>query len=392
MTTTIEPVALTTDGDKTLDHVTQVLGPNAEIKTMSRPQELADKGDDQDPDMVILRELAQATEDANDPAADPAAPLTPEDEAEIADALPTPKAAKPEGNAKPSSIMIPKERLDTEIRKREDAENKANYFRGLADASKQMATTTRTAAQPPAVPEQPSGPTYAEQLAQLDQQRITLAEAYDKGDLTSVDWKKQELAVEQQIRALQSHQEETRMLVVRQEAATAATEAAQLSELNRVTAQLEQQYPYCNQMQTEDWAVLNVKATRQLLSEGRFTQQQLANDLAGQIAFRHRIAELTNTIGADLIGKPRIVAGQPAADPVEGVTTQVDGKPEKKGLSETAQARKAKLDLAKTQPPTTSTIGNGGTQNEISMADVDRMSEEELAALPPAVMKRLLAA
>lgn len=384
----IEPVALTTDDqDKSLDHVNQVLGPNAEIKTLPRPQEIADKGDDQDPDMVILRQLEQeAAASAEKPAVEtPAQGL---DEDEIVEALPpakqeaVPAAAAPA--PKQDKIMIPKERLDAEIQKRLNAENQANYFKGVADASKQM---VKAAAQPAnETTNQTETPTFEAQLDELDNKRIELAEAYDKGTLTSVEWKRQELAIEKQTRVLTSQQEEVRLNAVRTEARQSAKAETQIAKLDDITASLEAKHPYCAEMQEEDWAVINAKATKQLLAEGNFTAHQLSNDTHAIAAFRQRMAELTDTIGADLIGKPRRTASTPSQ---ETTTQEAPGAKPKTGLSDTAKARADKIALSKTQPPTTSSIGNGGSVNEVTMSDVERMSEEDIAALPQAVLNRL---
>ena len=383
MSTQMEPAALTTETveDKSLEHVNQILGPNAEVKTMPRPQELDAHAqvEDQDPDMVALRELE------SEAAKDKTPEETPTEE-ELKDAMPGKTDQKPaEPQHKQDQIMIPKARLDQEIRRREDAENKLNYVKGLADARKGMMNTSESKTDEPV---KPQGPTLQELLTQLDAKRIELAEKYDKGEITSVEWERQRLGLDQEARNLETKIDEDRISAIHTEAKQTATQAVQKAELDRQAAELEKKHPYCANMRERDWAYLREVATEQLLSEGHFTPNQLAADLAGQMAFRQRLAELTDTLGATLIGKTPITTGKPSSVQPQVTPTQ-EAEKGKEPLSDAAKARKEKLALSKQQPPTTSTLGNGGTQNELSEADILNMSEEDLAALPKSTLQRL---
>jgi hypothetical protein len=58
-----------------------------------------------------------------------------------------------------------------------------------------------------------------------------------------------------------------------------------------------------------------------------------------------------------------------------------NGQPSPKGPSETAMNRKAKIDLANSQPPSMADMGAGANNAELTEADIENMTEDQMADL-----------
>lgn len=326
---------------------------------------------DDDPDMIELRAAQAALAALENPPApameEPVSPAAPVAEEPIQVA--TPPAPTAEHPAK--GVTIPKGRLDQALEQREQALREAAYWKGVAEA---RATQTPTVATTPV----PSVKTPEERLAEIDAKRLDLAGQFDDGALTARQWKEQETALDREARALISNT--AKPAPVHQ-----GSEDLYLDEL---TAGLEAKHPYAKEIPIDDpaWPFIRQRAALNLQAQGvrLIVKPDGFYDARSEFAVRKAMAEMTDTLGPALTGKTLTVPGaQPPAAPAAPTPPA--------GPSAAAQARAQKLALAASLPPDVSTLGHAeGGIASVTAADITRMSDDEIMALPAAVRAKFL--
>lgn len=373
------------EDDKSLEHARQV-GDDPDAAGLSRPQDLEISYDD-DPEMqsyLKAKEEVDAADAAKaKPDDEPKAPVEGEEGYD-------PNNKNLPDTTDKSGIMVPKARLDEVIADRESHKGMANYYKGLYDATKQMqgSATQPVNGQQTQPDQQPQPQTQAQPqitveqyIGQIDQAKVDLAQKYDDGELTAAEWKKQEAALDGQLRNALNHQTQQQINNVKTETIKTARDEDHNQVLNHQAVELEQKHPYCNEIKDSNhWKILNGEASRTLIASG-FTAEQLNTTLEGKLAFRETIARLTDVYGPIWTGKQLTAPqGQPAQ------TANANASP-----SQTAAQRQAKIDLANQQPPSSGNMGTAsGGATDYTSADIERMSDDDIANLPAAVRNRIL--
>ena len=369
------------------------------------------KIDPTDPDDIELVEAQKAleaeegakageetpgTEETSPPKTEPGKP--PADEAEPT----TPAAAEPAkiakteekkpeavaGEAKPETVkgegeppMIPKPRFDQVLADREQAMSAAAYWRGVAEARGTVTQPGVGEQETPATGE--PAKTVDEQLAEVRTERIKLATRFDDGEMSAKEWEESRAKLEDKEREIRSSVEPAPLAP----AATPAPQPASSDDLylDQLTAQLEDEHPFTRELAPDDprWAFLETEAKKQLGEEG----VDITLDSRGTYVLRQRMAELTDVYGVIWTGKSadELTQSKETTVPEQQPPGNSGEQP-----SKTAKAREAKLIANAEAPPDVSQLGAGGAQTEVSDAQIEGMTDEEIAALPEATRRRLM--
>jgi hypothetical protein len=260
-------------------------------------------------------------------------------------------------------LKIPKARLDEEIKKSSSAAHEAAYWKGIADAREVMLKQgkggdSEATQQVVETPEQ--------KIAKFDDGIVELAKKYDDGEITMAEFKKQERDFQKQIR-------EVEMSAVKQPPAPQPVKTGNDLYMQEKAQQIVTEHPYLELMSEGDRLFLGEKAEAELIAEGARLQ---IGDPASILAVQKRMGELSDRLGSALTGKqlPQKTVTQPL---------------KKAGVSENAAARQVKLEMKNTQPPPTHSLGNPGSVKEYTEADIEKMSDDDIARLPASVREKL---
>lgn len=279
-----------------------------------------------------------------------------------------------EGDAT-STPMIPKGRFDEVASQRDEAAREAAYFRGLYEGLRQSQPANQNQ-QGEGQQEQPPEPTPQEKIAAARQAIEEAAQKYDDGDLTTVEYEKVRAAQEDVIFEARLEANKPKEEGKKETATSQQNEDLYLDQL---TAKLEEDHPYTLKIEDEGrWNFIRQEAIGDLQKEG----VQLGNDARSLYQLRKRMAELTDRYGPIWYGE--IEGGsQPKAGN--------DGGQKPTTTSQRAKDLDAKLTMSEQQPPQTMDLGSQGSGTErITEADIMKMTDDEIAALPPAVRDRLM--
>lgn len=302
-----------------------------------------------------------------------------------------------------SNPMIPKARFDEVLSERDLLRNQVGYMRGLIDANQQ------NAGQQPQ--KQESGnkndqtdednqegsevDEFDAKIAEAEAKKLELAEKYDEGDLSTKEWREAEIAIDREIRGLSDQREQARLEELRNESKAhtdSSLTAAQTADyINDQALAIQQNHP---NIQTIDqlpeatsnavWATINQQAERNLAQRGVNLQDNSANT---RLALIQEKAALTDQLTPEnttklLMGQYQFVDPRQYQAPTQqenGQTTQTEGG--KSQPSQAAKNRGEKIDLANSQPPSIADMGKGTGTGELSEADIENMSQEQLADL-----------
>lgn len=310
---------------------------------------------DDDPDAIALAQARAEieAEAGNTPAPKPVEQPPADQVAAAQEVKPeqTAPAPKPD-QGKRGGPMIPKERFD-EVRQQ------AAYWKGVAEGRASNQPQTEAAPVEQAKPADP--------LAEIEAKRLALADRFDAGEIGMKQYAQESGALDREV------------IRIAAETAKAAVPQQQPADdlfLDQITADLEAKHPYATMITApEDWAFIEAKAAAALKEAGVRLDQGPRSDLA----LRQKMAELTDVYGPTLTGKT--LQPQPQQPVPNG---------QKPGLSPSAQAHKDKLELAARMPPDVSSLGaTGAGKGEVTEADIERMTEEEIAALPRSIRDRI---
>lgn len=299
-------------------------------------------------------------------------------------------------------IMVPKARLDEVLSERDLLRNQVGYMRGLIDANEQNAANQ---------PKQEGGDkndqtdkdnqegsevdAFDAKIAEAEAKKLELAEKYDEGDISTKEWREAEIAIDREIRGLSDEREQARLEEVRNESKAhtdKSLSAAQTADyINDQALAIQQNHPNIQSIDqlpeatsNAVWATINDQAARNLAQRGVNLQD---NSAQTRLALIQEKAALTDQLTPEnttklLMGEYQFVDPRQYQDPnqqEEGQTAQTeDGK---KQPSQDAKNRGEKLDLANSQPPSIADMGKGTGTGELTEADIENMSQEQLADL-----------
>jgi hypothetical protein len=319
---------------------------------------------DDDPD---AKELADAMAEVE--AEDKAAKGEPDDKPKADEGATAPPPAtaptdKPKADAgTPASPMIPKERLDQTIDRLKRAESEAQYYKGLAEAAK--ATSTRADAKTPK-------PKPEDQIADLEAQIEAAWKKVDSYEVAPSEARAQEREMQKQIDALKAPTPEP---------AKPDPGPREDLYLREKTEAIMQAHPYVSKIDAlpdanERWDFIEGEAARQMAAAG--TPLNTADPMS-VLHFRQGVAKLADTYGPLWAGPLDQTQSPTPTKPTNGSTP-----------SELAKAREAKLTMADTMPPDLSKVGSGGGgELQVTDAQIEAMSDEDIEKLPEAVRKRI---
>jgi hypothetical protein len=295
----------------------------------------------------------------------------------------TPPAApaKPqtEQTRAPAPVMIPKQRLDEALGRKEKAEQEAAYWRGQAEAREQLQKAPAPGSQ-----QQPSAPAAQgpeDKLSGIHARQDELAKRFDDGEITLADYTKQNRALADEEHALR----EERMLAKVKPAAPASGQDELY--LESMTAKLEQDHPWVlvfDQVGTpSDWGYLKTRAIENLAERN---VDPTAGSM-GKFELRREMARLADELGPGLIAARATAQGIALPGQKPAAPAAATPKP---SLSPAAQARAGKLTMAAAAPPDVTSMTSGGTEIGYTAEQLDHMSDEDIAALPASVKQKIL--
>lgn len=285
----------------------------------------------------------------------------------------------PAGQQQPQEpIQVPKARLDEVLAQRDRLAQDAAYWRGVADAK--VATTAAPQGQPGAQQPQPQQPTAEQRLAGIHTEQDTLAKKFDDGEITYSELVKQQ-------RELTNREQTIRedMLLAKVPKAPQQPQANDDLFLDNETAKLEQAHPWvivADKVGTAvDWKYIQDRAIENLVARGIDPTE----GNRGKLALRTEVAELFDQYGPALLGAKATAKG--ITIPGQDAAAQ-----QRQPMSQAAQARAAKLDLAGRAAPNLSkmTGTNGEPTGVPSEARLESMGDDEIGNLPDSMRRKLL--
>lgn len=345
-------------------------------ETLNTTTEQADFVEDTDPMIAEMKaaeaEIAEGTQAK--PEATGAVPA-------VTEAAPKDKGPTP---------MIPKPRFDEVLSENALLRDQVGYLRGLADARKAEPATDKPATapaaegQPATKPAEGVGVDAIEvAIAAAEEKKLALAERYDNGEISSKQWKEQEIAIDKEIRQFSNQ----RMDKMQETARAEAQNAVQINNFetvkNNVGLQLQAKHPGVAvidalppNMRDGVWKDITDQAATNLAARGIDVKNASPQTKLLMIQEKARLTDNLEAFG---------LKGQaPAAG---------SGQPAQRKPSETAINRQAKIELANSQPPSITDMGAGADNAEITDADIENMTEDQMADLiqkAPQRIQRLL--
>jgi hypothetical protein len=318
------------------------------------------------------------------PAATPQAQPAPEP----APAAPAPTPAPQDGQN--NTPMIPKPRLDEVLSKLEEANTRAAYFEGVANARLNVPAGTpinNGQAAAPAAPE----PTFDDKIAELESKKLELADEYDNGKLTFKETTQKQADIDREIRAVMDARHAEQLNAAKTEGRTTARTEVMAQHIDQAARDIATNHPYVSEIDNHPngkniWNFIDGEAQRNLIARG-VNPAQAHSNLQVRLELMKEKAVLTDKYGPTLTGKQvQTSAPAPSTTPA-AAPAAAPAAP-----AETAEQRLAKIAMASNQPPSTTNLGNAGVQSEITESDILKMSDDEIAALPAAVRRRFTGA
>lgn len=324
-----------------------------QVDNNAQGNEEAEFIDDNDPMLAALKE-AEA-ESAGQAKAEA-------DKKEEAPAQTKADAAKPEEKSTP--VMIPKARLDEVLAERDRLKEALTYSQGIVDTQSQM---IKGGVAKPAAAQDQNGKTEVpatetvDVIAKAEADKLALTQKYEDGEITALEWKKQEIELDRLIRAEADKQ--TQSLVEKAQKTVSDTLTADKiqSLKNAEAVERAKEHPY----------VAEIDKLPPKIRDGVWDQ---INDEAAVTVAAKGIRPGTATYELEMIRE--------RANLTDKYGPQFTGKqlssPKPGTASETAQQRAAKLEMAENQPPAFQ--GNGATEKrELTESDINKMTQDQLA-------------
>jgi hypothetical protein len=327
-----------------------------------------------DPDLVELRAAEAALQGKQ--REEPADPGQQQPAQQQPPARPAPAAA-PAQQQQQQPGPVPYDRFAAVSRDAATLRDRVTYLEGAIAALRQGSTAAPAAAQQPpqgAPQAQPPADPIDAQVATLRKHVTDAARRHDIGEITLVEFEEQRGAAEDRIAALRAEQLRANMPTQQ----GLMDQLAEQAHLNQLVAR----HPYAKGLSTQQAEALAVLATQELAMEGNPIRD---SSLAESLRLRERVAQLSDTWGPKWGVQP---SSSPQQQPSTPSTGRVPAAPSALPLSPAAAARDRKMQVAAALPPDPASMGMGAPA-EISAAQIEVMSDEEIAALPPAVLRRV---
>lgn len=292
--------------------------------------------------------------------------------------------------AQQRSIRVPKSRLDEVLGRLEQTEGRLNEVTQQAEAWRQRAiymegALAARAEQRPAAPQQqvqqPQQPSPEQLIVAEEAKKLAAAEQFDRGELSAAQMQQIMISADRQIAA------------VRERALFAAAMAnvpqptpgiTDMQIIDAETVALEAMYPYTAVLRERDYAYLEEIARNTFRALGRQTTTS-PNDI---LALRRMVARLAEALGPFLYPDAQVGQSQQPASGQQQRTTApplLGAQQQQRGSQPAFVARQA------AHPPNVHNAGStAGSMDDFSDARIERMSTEEIAALPLEVRARLL--
>lgn len=269
--------------------------------------------------------------------------------------------------------MVPIERLNQVLDKVKTLEDTMNYQKGIIEVqSKALSTKAPAADADTPQADNPKGDANPAkdldtQITEAENKKIDLAQKYEDGDIGYAEMQKQMVALDKEIREHQL----TRVNEVEQNSRKVAAETVHQNNLKQVidneALTLQEKHPYISaidklpeHLKNGVWNQITSDAVANLLARGINPNSKNPEAL---IALVREKALLTDKYGpqyAKLENQPQ----QPST--------------EKQAISENAQNRANKLDMAARQPPQ-APQGIGAYDKEVTKDQIAEMDEDQLA-------------
>lgn len=278
----------------------------------------------------------------------------------------------PNADEKPVK-MVPIERLNQVLDKAKTLEDTVNYQKGIIEVqSKALSTKAPVSQETAPKVDDPKGDvnpaiTLDAQIADAENKKIDLAQKYEDGDIGYAEMQKQMVALDKEIRETQLK----RINDVEQNARKVAAETVQQNNLKQVidneALTLQEKHPYIaaidqlpEHLKNGVWNQITSDAVANCLAKGINPNSK---DPQARLALVREKALLTDKYGplyAQLPNQPQ----QPSTP--------------KPAISENAQNRAKKLDMANRQPPPVPQ-GIGTYDKEVTKDQIAEMDEDQLA-------------
>jgi len=351
---------------------------NKPVNQPSQVTENEDWGNDEEDDPMLADLSAEEEKLKETVKAAQTGDGEPSDEEELSldseDGEPAEPAPAPAADDK-ASKMVPIERLNQVLDKAKTLEDTVNYQKGIIEVQSKALSTKATAAPAADAPQvaDPNGvATPAKdleaQITEAENKKIELAQKYEDGDIGYAEMQRQMVSLDKSIR---DHQL-ARVNEVEQNSRKVAEATVQQNNLKQVVDNealtLQQKHPYIaaidqlpEHLKNGVWNQITSDAVANLLARGINPNSK---DPEARIALVREKALLTDKYGPQYAQLPN----QP----------QQPSTPQKPAISENAQNRAKKLDMASRQPPPVPQ--NIGTfDKEVTKDQIAEMDEDQLA-------------
>ena len=216
---------------------------------------------------------------------------------------------------------------------------------------------------------------YDSIIEEANQKVIDASEKYEEGEISFKELKIIESESNNVVRKAMDDRYTAMVQAAQEEARNQTNQTVSQNTIkNRVEQEaiaLAKDNPYIDAIETLPkaiadgiWAQINQEAMSNLAQKGVNVKD---GTLQTQLALVHERARLTNVYGPQYTKVTNQQSGQPGKE---------EGKP-----SETAQNRAAKLELSESQPPLISSKGAADGPRDLTEADLENLSEDEMADL-----------
>lgn len=371
----------------------QVVDENVTVQTQQAEGNTADDytPEDNDPMIVAMREAeaeikaADTTEGAEEEATDKAP------DPQIAKTDGKPAAQPATGNSDPEApVMVPKARLDAVLADRDRHKEQAAYYKGIADTRAQMlqgpnqpASNDPEGGQSGQGNAAPAVETYEARIEAAENEKIAIAQKYEDGEISFKEAQEAQVKLDRQIRTLDSERVSAMVESAKQTSVQVVQANNRQIAIETEAMKVQEAHPYIaaidklpKAISDGVWQEITNEAIDNLKSKGIFIDPNKPLPADQHLALIKEKAALTNKYGPQYAGK---IEGQ----------QQPQGQPGQ--MSETAQQRLNKMNVADSQPPVASQAGYGADTVPLTEKDIENMSQDELAdylvANPTAVNK-----
>lgn len=286
------------------------------------------------------------------------------------------QAAAPEKKAPPPPV--PYERFSEAVRKLRAAEEKAAYLEGALHATRGSNPPTAPASAGTEATAPQAAPAAADPLAsEIAASRASLreqAKRFDRGEITLDEYEGVRADVEDKILALQTRRIQAQIAASTAPEPGIADQAIEETHLGR----LYDTHAYAANLSTEQAQALADMARTNLTMAGR----PIGTGRKETLRLREEVARLSDVFGPQWGVTPRqqSAPNRPQQQPAQ---------PKPPVLSSTAQARQAKMGMAAGLPPDPAGMGMAAT-SELTEAQILRMTDEQIMALPAQARMRIL--